>query len=210
MKVDKLTLGSFAVNCYIVDVDNNAIIIDPGSGFEEIEKYLSSKGLNPLTIINTHGHYDHIGAVNQLLEKYEIDFYIHQQEERYLKDCDFNLSLMVAQKAYRVNDYKIIDSKAVKFFAGLGLEILHTPGHTPGSISIMGNGWLFCGDLLFKQAAGRTDLPGGDSRELKNSLKKIRKMDRNLVIYPGHGQKTSLGWELDNNYYLSHDFLGKE
>ncbi|MDZ7838217.1 MAG: MBL fold metallo-hydrolase [Actinomycetota bacterium] len=93
---------------------------------------------------------------------------------------------------------------------GLGLEILHTPGHTPGSISIMGNGWLFCGDLLFKQAAGRTDLPGGDSRELKNSLKKIRKMDKNLVIYPGHGQKTSLGWELDNNYYLSHDFLGKE
>jgi len=89
----------------------------------------------------------------------------------------------------------------------MGLDIIHTPGHTPGSITIHAGGCLFCGDLIFKGAMGRTDLPGGDLREIKNSLRKIRKMDKNLVIYPGHGQKTVLEDELASNYYLSDDFL---
>jgi glyoxylase-like metal-dependent hydrolase (beta-lactamase superfamily II) len=209
LKIDKLTLGSFGVNCYLLSSGKKAVIIDPGADFKKIEKYILIQKLHPVAIINTHGHYDHIGAANELAEKFHLDFYIHPGDKQLLKDPGLNLSLMLCSKPYVLEDFKLIDSEAIDFFYKQGINIIHTPGHTPGHITMIADHFMFCGDLLFMGAIGRTDLPGGDMQKIKNSLKKIRKMDKNLVIYPGHGQRTILGMELENNYYLSDNFLGK-
>jgi len=132
--------------------------------------------------------------------------YVHPLKE-IITNPDLNLSLAFGGEAFSISKYTLIDKKTVPLLTQLGIEIIHTPGHTPGSISIRVGNDLFCGDLLFKGAMGRTDLPGGALDDMKNSLKKIRKMNKNLVIYPGHGQKTRLDHELAYNYYLSDGFL---
>ncbi|MGM0365619.1 MAG: MBL fold metallo-hydrolase [Actinomycetota bacterium] len=208
MKVKRLQLGFFSVNCYILHLDSSCIIIDPGAEAAEIEKYIDGSKSKPLLVINTHGHYDHSGAVPEIINRYGIKFYIHRLEEDTVTSPEINLSSVFGGKAFSINRYTLIDKKIEAYLKELGLGIIHTPGHTPGSISIKTGNFLFCGDLLFKGAVGRTDLAGGDLGVIKKSLRKIRKMDKNLVIYPGHGQDTVLEDELASNYYLSDDFLG--
>jgi len=207
LKVETLQLGFFSVNCYIVHLDGSCIIIDPGADADAIKKHIADNRLKPSMVINTHGHYDHIGAVPHIVNQYGINFYIHPLEQDTVTNPEINLSSAFGGKVFSISRYTLIDEKTGSDLRKMGLDIIHTPGHTPGSITIHAGGCLFCGDLIFKGAMGRTDLPGGDLREIKNSLRKIRKMDKNLVIYPGHGQKTVLEDELASNYYLSDDFL---
>lgn len=103
--------------------------------------------------------------------------------------------------------YNLIKDADYSYFADYGIEIINAPGHTPGSIILKTGNYLFTGDLLFKGAIGRTDLPGGNTVQIKKSLAKIKKMDRQLIIYPGHGESSSLEYELESNYYLEECFL---
>jgi hydroxyacylglutathione hydrolase len=207
LKIERLELGLFKVNCYILSLEKANIIIDPGADFIIIRKYLESKKIKPDFILNTHGHYDHIGAVKDIISYYGIPFYIHEFEEPIITDPDKNISSFFGGSGLSLENYNLIKNNDYSYFTDLGVSIANTPGHTPGSIIILVDDCIFTGDLLFKGSIGRTDLPGGSIKQIKESLAGIRKMNKKSVIYPGHGPASSLKYELENNYYLQNDFL---
>jgi len=209
-KVKRLVLGQFAVNCYILAAGNANIIIDAGAEPERIERYLKDEKINPDFLLNTHGHYDHIGAVGQIVSNHKIPFYIHKSEEFLITDIEKNLSSFFEKNGLILKTYNLIDDKNFSFFDKYGIRIIHTPGHTPGSIIIAYQDLLFTGDLLFKGSIGRTDLPGGDSAVIKKSLaslKSSKSLNSELKVLPGHGESSTLGYEFKNNYFLTDDFL---
>lgn len=207
MKIKTLTLGPLAVNCYIVQLEEINIIIDPGAQSDTIIDYIDSQNLVPDFIINTHGHFDHIGAVPGLIEKYKLPFYIDSADEKIITDPDKNGSSFFGENNLSLKTYNLINAKDRQYFNKNGINILRTPGHSPGSITIRIGDYLFTGDLLFKESIGRTDLAGGDIGQIKDSLLKIKSMDRDYLIYPGHGPATGLKYEIKNNYYLGNSFI---
>jgi hydroxyacylglutathione hydrolase len=211
-KVKRLVLGQLAVNCYILAADKANIIIDAGAEPEIIERYLKDEKINPDFLLNTHGHYDHIGAVAEIVSNHKIPFYIHKSEEFLITDIEKNLSSFFEKKGLILKTYNLIDDKNSSFFDKYGLRIIHTPGHTPGSIIIAYQDLLFTGDLLFKGSIGRTDLPGGSSDVIKKSLaslKNLKSLNSEFKVLPGHGESSTLGYEFKNNYFLTDDFLGR-
>jgi glyoxylase-like metal-dependent hydrolase (beta-lactamase superfamily II) len=208
LKIEKLILGYFAVNCYIVDMQDLKILIDPGADFKTLQKFLISNDTRrPDLILNTHGHYDHIGAVPQLMEEYGIAFYIDRDEEQIITDPEKNCSSIFSQNTLSLKTYNLINSADKKYFNSFGIEIIKTPGHTPGSIMIRIEKKLFTGDLLFKGAIGRTDLPGGSLGDIKSSLSMLKRFDMELEVLPGHGPDSILEDEFRTNPYLGRDFL---
>ena len=207
MKINTLTLGQLAVNCYIIEFKKMNIIIDPGAELQAIIRFIESNDLDPDFIINTHGHFDHIGAVQGLIEKYKIPFYIDSADEEIVSDPDKNGSSFFGENNLSLKTYDLIDTKDLEYFNKNGIDIIKTPGHSPGSITIRIEDCLFTGDLLFKGSIGRTDLIGGDAGQIKDSLSKIKNMDKNYLIYPGHGPATELEYEIKNNYYLDNSFI---
>lgn len=209
MKLEKITLGYFAVNCYIVSLKDLNILIDPGADFDRLQKFLISNNIKPDIILNTHGHYDHIGAVPDLMKEYGIDFYIDKEEEQVVIDPEINCSSIFSQNTLSLKSYNLISNADKKYFDSFGISIIKTPGHTPGSIIIKISNMLFTGDLLFRGAIGRTDLPGGSLHDIKNSLFKLKALNKGLEIFPGHGPGSSLENELETNPYMDSDFLDK-
>ena len=207
MKVKKLTLGFFSVNCYVVSTLNTCFIIDPGANPDTIESYIIDENLKPSFIINTHGHYDHIGAAPEVMKKYNIPFYIDRGDEFIIRDPEKNLSSFFGGNPLSLKTYNLIGQENLDFFRHTGLKISNMPGHTPGSIIIEIENCLFTGDLLFRGGVGRTDLEGGSSLDMIESLKKLKVMYYNLKIFPGHGAGSTLEYEFENNYYLSSNFL---
>ena len=208
MKIEKLILGYFAVNCYIVELKDLKILIDPGADFKTLQEFLiSNNNRRPDLILNTHGHYDHIGAVPELMEEYGIAFYIDKEEEQIIIDPEKNCSSIFSQNTLSLKTYNLINSTDKKYLNGFGIETIKTPGHTPGSIIIKIEKKLFTGDLLFRGAIGRTDLPGGSLNDIKNSLSKLKRLDKDLEVFPGHGPGSNLEDELKTNPYLGNDFL---
>jgi len=198
----------------MLSINGANIIIDPGADFDIIQKHLKGYNIKPDFILNTHGHHDHIGAVSDIILNYKIPFYIHELEEPIITDPEKNFSSFFGENELSLKTYNLIKDTDYNYFADFGIEIINAPGHTPGSIMLKAGNYLFTGDLLFKGAVGRTDLPGGNTAEIKKSLANLKKMDRQLIIYPGHGQSSNLEYELESNYYLKEYFLkgnsGKE
>ena len=207
MRLIKLELGIFKVNCYILSLDNANVIIDPGAEFTVIKKNLEKSGIKPDFILNTHGHYDHIGAVKDIVFYYKIPFYIHEFEQQIITDPKKNFSSFFGENELSLETYNLIKNGYYDYFSGLGIEIINVPGHTPGSIMLRVGNILFTGDLLFKGAIGRTDLPGGNIIQIKKSLAKVKKMNGKFTIHPGHGPDSTLEYELKTNYYLRNDFF---
>jgi len=210
LKVKKLELGFFKVNCYILSLDEKDIIIDPGADFNTIQQYLKKENIKPDFILNTHGHYDHIGAVTDVISNYNIPFYIHELEEPIIKDPEKNLSSFFGKNGLSLKTYNLIKKSDYNYFADFGIKIVNTAGHTPGSIIIIAGNCVFTGDLLFKESVGRTDLAGGDIIQMKKSLVKIKSMEAEMELHPGHGPSSTLEHELKNNYYLQDDFLKED
>lgn len=208
--VKRLVLGQLASNCYILETGKANIIIDAGAEPEIIEKYLKDEKITPDFLLNTHGHCDHIGAVEEIVLKYKIPFYIHKSEEFLIRDAGKNMSSFLDKKGIILKIYNLIDDKNKKFFDNYELMIIHTPGHTPGSIIIAYKDLLFTGDLLFKGTIGRTDLPGGDDDAIKKSLaslKRNKSLNPEFRVLPGHGESSTLEYEFKNNYFLTDNFL---
>lgn len=176
-------------NCYILASGGEAVVIDPGANADQILEILKEKNLTLKYIINTHGHYDHIGASDKLAEATRAAVCIHPQDNNHVKA---ELKLDEGMDLHLKN---------------LKLKILYTPGHTPGSITILAGDCLFTGDLIFRGSVGRTDLPGGSWENLTKSLRRILSLPDSLIIYPGHGPETSLAEEKESNPFLqSFDF----
>jgi hydroxyacylglutathione hydrolase len=207
LKIEKLILGYFAVNCYIVELQDLKLLIDPGADFKALQEFCTTNNIKPDLILNTHGHYDHIGAVPDLVEEYGIAFYIDRDEEQIVVDPEKNCSSIFSQNTLSLKTYNLINGSDKKFFKSYGIEIIKTPGHTPGSIMIKIENKLFTGDLLFKGAIGRTDLPGGSLSSIKSSLSKLKRFDKDFEVFPGHGLVSNLEDEFKTNPYLGSDFL---
>ncbi len=194
MKFDILTLGDYSVNCYLVwdEQSMRCAIVDPGYRPDVISAKLDALGLSPAMILLTHAHFDHVGAVGVLREKYRIPVYVHEAElelPAHLTDGPIPCTSF-----YRDGDSVSLD--------GLTFRVLHTPGHTPGSVCLICDGSIFSGDTLFAGVCGRTDMEGGNMFQMIGSLRKLRALDGDFAVYPGHGPATTLSYERKNNLYM--------
>ena len=173
MKIDIVKVGELQCNCYVIDKDGDVLVIDPGDEFKQLKDRIGNR--NVVGIIVTHHHFDHIGALDEMINEYKV---------------------MVYDRNNMDEGENVIDK--FKF------EVIYTPGHKEDAITIYfkENKCMFCGDFIFRDSIGRCDLHGGDIKEMLESIKKIKKYDKDTVIYPGHGDKTTLEYEINNNMYF--------
>ena len=205
MKVEKLAVGEMQANCYLVwdEQSKEAVVIDPGGDPDTIIDAISRNSLKVIHIINTHGHVDHVEANDLIRQKTGATLLIHSADVSLLQDLELNLSQALGRGKNFLPPTKTLEDKDKLKLNGFELEVLHTPGHTPGSICLYGDKRLFSGDTLFADGVGRTDLPGGNFRQLKDSLEhKILKLSDEVVVYPGHGPNTTIGKERRDNPFL--------
>lgn len=203
-RVYLVRVGVLETNCYIIATEkNNAIVIDPGAKADLIIGELKDKELCAKKIIITHAHNDHIGALYELKQATDAKVYIHSADAEALNDPDKNLNAVLHIKNYipvpadvQVNDSDLITLDEVT------LKVMHTPGHTKGSMILIGDDVIFTGDTLFRGECGRTDLYGGSFTQMLDSLRKISKIEGEYVILPGHDQSSTLDDEKKYNRYI--------
>lgn len=207
MTIDSIVVGMVQTNCYFVTNTSTkeTLIIDPGAEEKRILDYLREKELKPCAILLTHGHFDHIMAVNELRQALSVKVYACKEERELLEDTALNCSYDFG-KPYQVVADVLLKDGAEFSAAGFSVKLLHTPGHTAGSccyhvVAEEGQEALFSGDTVFMESVGRCDLPTGNVRKIVESLKKLLKLEADLLVYPGHGPRTSIGYEQKNNPY---------
>jgi len=195
-----LTVGDLQVNCYILadETTREAVIIDPGAEPEIIKNCVSSNKLKPLFIINTHGHADHIGANKAL----DLPVWIHRLDSDFLSAPKKNLSAVFGLGITSPEASHLIKDGEEIAVGSLRLVAMHTPGHTPGGISLKIDGVIFTGDTLFYEGVGRTDLPDASEEDLLESIQKILHLPDKTIIYPGHGPSSTVGHEKKANPFL--------
>lgn len=177
-------------------------MIDPGVGAEDVKKVLDTQKFSLKYIILTHAHIDHIIQMEQLKNICGGKFVIHHDDAPLLGNPLLNCAALFGRDTvFPEADICVKDGDTLEI-GGLKLEILHTPGHTPGGICIRAGNELFTGDTLFKLGMGRTDLGAGDERLLMKSLSRLMKLDDGIKVHPGHGSATEIGYERSNNIYL--------
>ena len=192
MNIHTLPLGAYQTNTYIVENGGHCVIIDAGYAPEVILRFLRDHNLMADAILLTHGHFDHVGAVRELAVELECPVYLHEKE----------LSMppmMTAGPLYYTHTYGEGDRLQL---AGIAFRVLHTPGHTPGSVCLIAENHLFSGDTLFAGSCGRTDFPGGDWATIRKSLTRLAGMENDYLVHPGHGESTTLAREKQYNPYM--------
>lgn len=209
MRLDKFDyndIEELLSNTYVIsDSENHAVIIDPSSEGDGLLKYLEKNKLTPVAIMLTHGHFDHIRGVNNLLKKYDVPIYIHELDKDFLQDSYLNCSLIYGTNV-KIDKEPILvkDNEELHLLNGETIKVIHTPFHTVGSVCyyFLNNNWLFSGDTLFRLSIGRDDLPGSIPKSKYGSLAKLKKLLKDVKIYPGHGQNTVLAAELMLNDFF--------
>lgn len=204
MRYKMIIVGALETNCFLVyDPETlDCAVVDPGSEPGKIYPVIAEEGLRPVVLINTHGHIDHIGANRDIKDKYHVPLFIHAGDKDLLtRTQSLELSLLLNAQDSPPADRLIADGETIKIGKGC-LRVLHTPGHTPGSVSLLGDGFLLSGDTLFFEGVGRTDLPGGNQAQLECSIReKIMTLPDDIVVLPGHGPLTTVGQERQNNAF---------
>jgi glyoxylase-like metal-dependent hydrolase (beta-lactamase superfamily II) len=204
MHIKKIVVGQLDVNCYIIsdDAKSKALIIDPGDEPDKIVEFIDTSGLKPQYILLTHAHYDHVCAIRELHDRYKAIIVMHEQEKTTYQ--------MTAQRCvswgYAPDDFpepgKTVKDNDTLSLGAISFKIIHTPGHTPGSICIHMENILFSGDTLFKGSVGRTDLTGGDPDLLLRSLKRLTLLPPQTRVLCGHYGETSLADEIRDNPFM--------
>lgn len=192
IKVRRIPVGPLATNCYVVSLGDRALLVDPGDEAEKIWHYLEKKGLALDLIIQTHGHFDHIGATGEIRERSGCPVYMHSADIPLVEGSDLHSSLP---------DHDLSGEKEICWKCAI--KVIPTPGHSPGSISLIIGDYLFSGDTLFAGGVGRTDLPGGSTSQLRDSLRLLLEQGDHLEVLPGHGPRTSLSQERGMNPFLT-------
>lgn len=202
MILETVNVGPMQVNCYILACAEGglAIIIDPGDQARKIKAVLDKHKLKPAMVINTHGHYDHIGSDDE----FGVAVYAHKQDLEMLLHSEKNLSADFAQPYHVGSEIKTLEDKEIIKLDCLELEVIHLPGHSPGGLGFLmkkpQTDIVFTGDTLFCQGVGRYDLAGGNRNVLEKSLKeRLFILPDNTKVYPGHGPATTIGREKGNN-----------
>lgn len=202
MDIRIFTLGAFQTNCYIVIAADGkqCLVFDPGNNGPELVKYLEDEALTPQAVVLTHGHADHIGGVEAIMEHFQVPLYIHKDDEIMLQSPDLNLSKKMGQHLTVPGAAKNVEEGDVLTCAELSFRVIATPGHTQGGVCYYGEGILIAGDTLFYGSIGRTDFPGGSYDALiKNIREKLYILPDDTVVYPGHGPETTIGFEKMHN-----------
>ena len=203
MRIQRITLGSFATNCYIAAAENadGCVVIDPADNGAYLLRLLEENGLTPDAVLLTHGHYDHFLAVPALQEKWDkLPVYVHPA------DCpteltEYDMGQVFPTATALKNRRELAEGETVDI-GSLSFRVLHTPGHTPGSVSLLAGDVLFTGDTLFCGSIGRTDFAGGDDAVMRQSLARLKALDGDYRVYPGHEGETTLERERRSNPYL--------
>lgn len=208
LNVYPLVLGPVQTTCYVVSSQGRAVIVDPAANATKIIQYLGTKKLIPEAILLTHGHFDHIGAVNELAAKYSLPIYAHKSEKEYFDQPEVNLSTMTYQPFVLSEDldYHWLADGATLTCLDTQVKIFHVPGHTSGSLCyyFVKDRMVFTGDTLFKQSIGRTDFIYGNHQQLVTGIKqKLLTLPDDTLVYPGHGDCTTVADEKRNNPFLN-------
>ncbi len=196
--------GLFQQNCFLVENEGQVLIIDPGEGFRKAGEIISKRSLKPVAILCTHGHIDHVLGAAPLQEQFKIPLYMHSADQ-YLLD-----NLESACQKYGLPffgtptiDFDIADIKSIEL-AGLTIEFLHTPGHTPGGVLIRFEKFVFSGDTIFYRGIGRTDFPGGNFDTLQQSIQQVvYSLPDDTELIPGHSRTTTVGEEKYQNPFIT-------
>lgn len=209
LKVHTIPTAPIEENCYVVfdEESRQGLLIDPGNEGEKILSLIREEKVEVEAILLTHGHWDHIGAVEELRHKLKVPVHIHGEDSAMLTDSRQNLFAFMAGGRMEGKPVdKVFREGAVFPCGNYSFKVIHTPGHTPGGCCFYSEkaGALFSGDSLFAEEIGRCDLPGGSLDSLISSLKeKILCLPEATKVYPGHGPSTTVGWERMHNPYLS-------
>jgi glyoxylase-like metal-dependent hydrolase (beta-lactamase superfamily II) len=206
VEIHTLVVGKLQTNCYILKSGSEAIIVDPGDEPERILRFIKDIRATPARIVATHTHFDHVLGVDGVRKATKALFMIHRDDLPMLESMQSRVRQFMGFEVSpppKVDNF-LKDGESLK----LGEEtirVLHTPGHSPGSLSLSGAGYVLTGDALFNQSIGRTDLPGGDLNTLVHSIReRLFKLDDDTTVYPGHGPETTIGDEK-----LANPFVGK-
>ena len=205
-KIHTIVVGRLQTNCYILQSNTAAIIIDPGDEPERIIRFVRDIKVKPSQIIATHTHFDHVLGVDMIRTELSIPFLIHRDDLSMLESMQNRVRQFMGFEVPpppKVDRY-LKDGDLLNL-GDERVHVLHTPGHSPGSISLSGDGYVFTGDALFNQSIGRTDLPGGDLKTLMHSIReRLFKLDDAATVYPGHGPETTISDEK-----LANPFVGR-
>lgn len=190
-------MGPYQTNCYIITVDDKDFIIDPGVGATQ---WVKEHVTNPIAILNTHGHFDHIWSNQELKEHFKIPIYCPKGDALFLENDPLSQGTPPSKPNHLIEGTKEVTIKGVTF------EYLHFPGHTPGNSMIRYGDHIFSGDFIFENSIGRYDFPYSDAEQMEASLKQFLKLDYDATLYPGHGNTTTIKREQKNTPYWLNNF----
>lgn len=205
MKLYRMPLGALGTNCYIVVDESNqhCLVVDPGGEGERLVALLKEKGLQPEAVILTHGHGDHIGGVQAVVDEFKVPIYINKGDEEFLTNSELNLSAAIGQPVKVTGDVRLIKEDDVITLGDHKFTVIETPGHTPGGVCFYGEGLVLAGDTLFQESIGRTDFPRSSYDDLIEAVRtKLFALPEETVVYPGHGPETTIGHEKIYNPFV--------
>jgi hydroxyacylglutathione hydrolase len=207
LDIETFTDLSFGTNSYVVRQEGElrAVLVDAGMAVSAILEFIEDRGLTLEAVLLTHGHPDHVVGAAEIAAATGAPVYLHQLDVKMVEIMPRALLAMLGIDSLDVpEEFETLDDGQVLQLAGLDIQVLHTPGHSPGSVSFLVDGALFDGDLVFQSSIGRTDFPGGDFELLLRSVAdKVFVLDPDTKLYPGHMGPTTVGWEKRTNPFLT-------
>ena len=206
-RIAHMVIGQVATNCYLLynNETRKTIMVDPPEQGAKLYETLKQNQLELEAILLTHGHFDHVGGVNELRKTAKVPVYIYSGEADLAESPSLNCSSSMSRSISVKADKTVEDGELLQFPDMPEIKVIHTPGHTAGSVCfyLESEGILICGDTLFQESVGRTDLPTGSQSALVKSIReKIFVLPENVIVYPGHGDETTIGYEKVNNPYV--------
>ncbi len=202
MYLDAFSDNPYGTNCWLIAADgtDEAVVVDPGFSPERVHAMLEAAGKRPVAVLATHGHFDHVGSAAEFCGD-GLPLYIHESDHLALSDPQaWGAGFDTAPVP--VKDARLVAGGDVLEFAGFRIEVLHTPGHTPGSVCYVTDGFVLSGDLVFAGSIGRSDFPNSSPADMHRSLGRFLELPDPLPVYPGHGPDTTVGRERATNPFL--------